>query len=95
MTQQKHQPMISRRDDEYTTTVYVTLPDSGRTCAIDIYNPTTKFGAPWPAQVNWSGIGSVSGPDALAYAEAIQAAVVIADAKNFDAKMLAGQENAR
>lgn len=59
-------------------TIGTVLPDSGREAFIDVYGPRRRYGAVHPPQVNWSGIGSVSVPDAEAYGLLLVRASVVA-----------------
>lgn len=79
---------------ENSAIVTVTLP-SGRGVYIDVYGPRDAFGTTLPATVNWSGIGSVSPADAVAYAEAIRAASLAADALDFQARQREAAEGLR
>lgn len=60
--------------------VSVFLPDQKHDTSVMVYGPGAQFGEVVPAKVNWSGIGSCSAADALAYAGLIQFCAKLAPA---------------
>lgn len=80
--------------DETSSQVTISAQIDGHRRSVTVYKNREKYGGnPYPAQVNWSALGSCSAAEARLYGQMIQTAADYADEENASREIPAGYDS--